>query len=212
MSILLFILNKDNAENTIKIIKKSENNKEIVSKLMKAYGISSLQATTIANMRMSAFSKEAYRKYQTEKEEIDKEVEKLEKIVRSSKKIDKIIIDELKEGIKLFGEERRSKIITVDNEVKIRNTNHTIVFTNNGYVKKLPEGVNNIGYLEQGDYPIEIIHANNTSELLVFDTSGKISKLPVYKLQGVALTNIGNKLSEFITTSGRIIGVRLKPT
>jgi len=212
LSILLFILNKDNAENTIKIIKKSENNKEIVSKLMKTYGISSLQATTIANMRMSAFSKEAYRKYQTEKEEIDKEVEKLEKIVRSSKKIDKIIIDELKEGIKLFGEERRSKIITIDNEVKIRNTNHTIVFTNNGYVKKLPEDVSNIGYLEQGDYPIEVIHANNTSELLIFDASGKISKLPVHKLQGVALTNIGNKLSEFITTSGKIVGVRLKPT
>lgn len=212
LKILLFILNKDNAENTIKIIKKSENNKEIVNKLMKAYGISSLQANTIANMRMSAFSKEAYRKYQTEKEEVDKEVEKLEKIVRSSKKIDKIIIDELKEGIKLFGEERRSKIITLDNEVKIRNTNHIIVFTNNGYVKKLPEGVDNIGRLEQGDYPIEVIHANNTSDLLIFDTSGKISKLPVHKLQGVALTGLGNKLNEFITTSGKVTTVKLKPT
>lgn len=212
LSILLFILNKDNAEQTIKIIKKSENNKEIVEKLMRTYGISSLQANTIANMRMSAFSKEAYRKYMAEKEEIDKEVEKLEKIVRSSKKIDKSIIAELKEGIKLFGEERRSKIINIDNEIKVRNTNHTIVFTKNGYVKKLPEGITNIGNIEQGDYPSEIINANNTSDLLIFDSSGKISKLPVYKIQGSALTSIGNKLSEYISVSGKITTVKLKPT
>ena len=134
LEILLFILNKDNAEKTIGIVKKSQNKKEIVSRLMSEYGISSLQADTIAEMRLSAFSKESYKKYVAEKEEIDKTVIKLEKTVRSAKKIDKVIIDELEEGIKLFGEERRSKIITIDNEVKIRDTEHVVVFTNNGFV------------------------------------------------------------------------------
>ena len=101
LEILLFILNKDNAEKTIGIVKKSQNKKEIVSRLMSEYGISSLQADTIAEMRLSAFSKESYKKYVSEKEEIDKTVIKLEKTVRSAKKIDKVIIDELEEGIKL---------------------------------------------------------------------------------------------------------------
>jgi len=91
LEIMLFILNKDNAEKTIGLIKKSESKKEIIEGLMKMYGISSLQATTIANMTLTAFSKEAYRRYVKEKEEIDAEVIKIDKIVRSAKKIDKII-------------------------------------------------------------------------------------------------------------------------
>ena len=116
LEILIFILNKDNAEKTIGIIKKSRDKTETVSRLMEEYHISSLQADTIAEMKMTAFTKEAYERYIKEKHDIDKQVEKFNKIVRSSKKIDNIIRDELKEGIELFGEERKSKIVTLHNE------------------------------------------------------------------------------------------------
>ena len=211
LEIMIFILNKDNAENTLGIIKRSENKKEIVSKLMEAYGITSLQANTIADMRLSAFSKEAYKKYIEEKEDIDKLVKDLEKTVRSAKKIDKGIIDELKEGIKLFGEERRSQIINIDNEVKVRDTNHLIIFTKEGFVKKLPDDVKNAGFINQGDYPIEMIHANNTSELLIFDETGKITKLPVHKIHGCTLNNEGVKLSDILMINGTIKTVKQKP-
>lgn len=211
LEILLFILNKDNAENTLRIIKKSENTKEIISKLVSTYHITTLQAATIADMRLSAFSKEAYKKYIEEKEKIDKDVQTYEKIVKSTKKIDKIIIDELKEGIKLFGDERRSQIINIDNEVKIRDTDHIIIFTKNGLVKKLLPDVKNIGLIQQGDYPIEIIHAKNTSDLLIFDVSGKISKLPVHKIQGTALNNVGIQLNSLCTPNGDITTVKIKP-
>ena len=211
LEIMLFILNKDNAEKTISIIKKSENKKEIVSKLMKTYGISSLQADTIAEMRLSAFSKEAYKKYIAEKETVDKTLEDLEKLVRSAKKIDKIIISELEEGIKLFGEERRSEIITLDNEIKIRDTNHVIVFTKNGFIKKLPDNADNVGFINAGDYPIEVIKCRNTSELLIFDETGKINKLPVHSVRGCTMTSEGMKLSEYCTVNGDITTVKIKP-
>ncbi|MCX8176533.1 MAG: hypothetical protein N3E48_04820, partial [Candidatus Bathyarchaeota archaeon] len=47
---------------------------EIVEKLMKEYGISSLQADTIAEMKTYQFSKEYFKKYLKEKEEIDEKV------------------------------------------------------------------------------------------------------------------------------------------
>lgn len=213
LEILLFILNKDNAEKTLTIIKKSENKKEIVSRLMSEYGISSLQADTIAEMRMSAFSKESYKKYISEKEEIDKKIEKLNKTVRSAKKIDKIIIDELKEGIELFGEERRSKIITLDNEVKVKDSNHLVVITKNGMIKKLPDNVKDVGAIAKDDTPIEVIHCRNTDDLLLFEESGKINRLSVYNVQGSVLTSEGHKLSEYCSTlSGNIVAVKVKPT
>lgn len=211
LEILLFILNKDNAERTMSIIKKSENRKEIVSKLMKEYNISSLQAETIADMRMSAFSKESYKKYCKEKEEIDKLVDKLNKTVRSARKIDKIIIDELKEGIDLFGEERRSKVITLSNDIKIKNTSHIVVITKNGRIKKLPDDVKDIGYVAKGDIPVEVIRCKNINELLLFERNGKINKLPVYNVQGTVLNSEGHSLKEYCNITGEIVAIKIKP-
>jgi len=212
LEILLFILNKDNAEKTLKIVKQSENKKEIISKLMKEYGISSLQADTISEMKMTAFSKEAYKRYVEEKKDIDDKVEKFEKIVRSSKKIDKMIKEELEEGIKLFGEDRRSKVITIDGETKIRDTNHLVVLTLNGFIKKLPDKSTTIGFINQGDYPIEIIEIKNTSDLLIFDETGKISKLPIHLLPNNDLNGEGDKISKYCAINGKITTIIPKPT
>lgn len=212
LEILLFILNKDNAEKTLAIIKKSENKKEIVSRLMKEYGITSLQADIIAEMKMSAFSKESYKKYVKEKEEIDETIKDLDKTIRSPKKIDKIIKKELEEGIKLFGKDRKSEVINIDNEVKIRDTNHIIVVTMNGFIKKLPDDIKNIGFVNQGDYPIEIIEINNTKELLIFDETGKISKIPVSKINSCPLNSEGEKISNYCTIGGKIVAIKTKPT
>lgn len=212
LEILIFILNKDNAEKTLSIVKKSENKKEMVERLMKAYGITSLQASTIADMRMTAFSKESYRKYKDEKDSIDDDVKKFEKIAKSNKKIDKIIKEELEEGIKLFGTERKSKIITINNELKIRDTDHLMIFTLNGFVKKLPHDTTSIGFINQGDYPVEIINARNITDLLIFDKQGVISKLPVHKLTNVTMESEGEKLSSFITVRGGITTIIPKPT
>lgn len=212
LTILLFILNKDNAEKTMSIVKKSENKKEIIKKLMNSYGITSLQADTIAEMKLTAFSKESLNRYIKEKVDIDEKVTKYEKLVRSIKKIDKIIKEELEEGIKLFGEPRRSKIINIDGEVKIRDTNHLVSFTLNGFVKKLPEGCTSIGFINQNDYPIEIIEIRNTTDLLIFDESGKISKLPVHLLQNSELTGEGEKLSKYCNINGSIKTIIPKPT
>lgn len=212
LHILLFILNKDNAEKTLKLVKNANNKKEIIEGLMKLYGISSLQADTIANMRVTGFSKEAKMKYQNEKSEIDKTIEELEKITRSDKKIKKIIKKELEEGIKLFGEPRRSEIISIEGEVKIRNTRHVVVFTLNGFVKKLPEDSTSIGFIEQGDYPMEIILSQNIDELLIFDQTGKISKVPVHAIANHTLDSKGEPLSKLATVNGRIAKIFAKPT
>lgn len=212
LSILVFILNKDNAEKTLKLVKNAENKKEIISGLMKLYGITSLQAETIANMRVTGFSKEAKKKYDSEKKEIDKKIESLEKLTRSAKKIKKIIKKELEEGIELFGTPRRSEVININGEVKIRNTRHVIVFTMNGFVKKLPETSDTIGYIEPGDYPIDIIIRGNVDELLVFDQTGKISKIPVHLIQNHTLESKGEPLSKLATINGQISRIIPKPT
>ena len=56
--VLLFVFNKDNAEETLKICKASSSRKDTIEKLMKKYKITSLQAATIADMRLYHFNKD----------------------------------------------------------------------------------------------------------------------------------------------------------
>jgi DNA gyrase subunit A len=212
LEILLNILSGTNGEKTLKVIRKAETRDEIIQFLMKEFKMTSLQAKQIADMKMSAFSKEAVRRYKKEKEEIDKKVVQYEKIIRSNKKIDKYIREELAEGIQLFGKDRLSKVVSIDGEVKIRDTEHVVVFTMNGFVKKLPADSTTIGYINQGDYPVEIIQAKNTTDLLVFDESGKISKIPVHAMVNSEVSTEGEKLSKYAAINGRITSVIPRPT
>jgi DNA gyrase subunit A len=212
LEIILHVLAGKNGEKTLEVIRKAESRDEVVQYLMKTFKITSLQAKTIADMRLSTFSKEGIKRLKKEKEEVDEKVKKYDKIIRSNKKIDKIIREELEEGIQLFGEDRRSKIISVDGEVKIRDTEHVVVFTMNGLVKKLPADTGSIGAIAQGDYPIEIIKVSNLTDLLIFDETGKISKVPVHLLTNIELNSEGEKLSKYATVNGKIAAIIPKPT
>ena len=109
--VLMMIFNKDNAEATIKIAKESKDKEEMQKKLIKKYGITTLQAETISNMRVSSFNKNRYQEYLEKDRDLSKKIEQIEKILDNEKEIDKVIIGQLEEGIKLFGGPRKSKII-----------------------------------------------------------------------------------------------------
>lgn len=209
---LIFILQGKNGEKTLEIVKKSETNKEIQEKLMKAFGITSLQASSIASMRVTAFSKSAYRSYKEEYEKLEKEVRDLLKISKSAKKIDKIIKAELEEGIKLFGSERKSNVITFTDKKIVKDTDHLLVFTYFNKVKKLSKNVESIGHFDQGDRPIEILNINNKKSILIFDQMGKVNKLDVVDILSTDISNTGTQLSDMIDICGKMIKVIPMPS
>lgn len=212
LNTLIFILSGKNGEKTVKIIKGAENNSEIVSKLMENYGITSLQAKAIANMTMTAFSKESFKRYNEERDKLQKEVDKLMKISKSPKKIDKLIKEELKEGIQLFGTDRKSNIVSFSGKKVVRDTEHVLVFTRNGLVKKLTDKVKSIGTIAQGDYPTDILNINNRDSILIFDQTGRVSCLAVDDILSTELANPGNSINTFAPINGKAVAIIPKPT
>lgn len=209
---VLMILDGKNGEKALAKIRNAETTEESVKYLVDTFKITTLQASNILSMRMSTFTKKGIKNLKEEKVEIDKLVKKLDKIIRSSKKIDSEIKEELIECIELFGMPRQSDVITIDGEKKIRDTDHVVVFTMNGYVKKLPIDTTSIGFIEQGDYPIEIIRIKNTADLMIFDETGKISKIPVSKINNSELDTVGSKVSQYAQINGKISAIINKPT
>lgn len=114
--IKLFIMNKDNLEETINIFRNSHNRTEIEEKLIKRYHntpirLDSLQARALSNMRMIELTIDAYNEYKKKAEELEKQLKEIDDILHSEKGIDKVIIAELRDGIKRFGKPRRSNVV-----------------------------------------------------------------------------------------------------
>ena len=123
----IFILQKENFNKTLSIFKNSRNKQDIEQNLIKEYHnteiqMDSLQAKTLSEMRMYQLSKEEYEKCLKRRDELLIEIKDVEDILNTEKGIDKLIIAELRDGVKKFGVPRKSNVvpykISVDTEVE----------------------------------------------------------------------------------------------
>ena len=211
--IKIFVFSKDNSSKTLKIIRQSKNDDEAYKKLQNEYTeihMSSLQAKTICNMRFRDFNKESYQKFLDERDRLKEEIEKTERVIRDPKSINSIIESELQEGIKLFGSSRRSKIIYVKNQKdEIPSNPYIVAITKDGFVKKIDANkystIGNLGNTSSQE-TIVIKIANNKS-ILVFDSNGKASKVPVVGIPEMTPEDNGLQVSRYFNVTGRIVGV-----
>ena len=205
--IMLFIFGSDNIDKTIEIAKKSKSREEIEKKLMKAYGISSIQARTIAGMKVYQFNKETYNMCVEKGKKLKKSIKECEKILNDDAEIDKIIISELEEGIKLFGGPRRSKIIKAkSDEVEIPNTNHLIGISKDGYIKKISNDNLSIGMIGKTSSGA-VAEVNNRENIIVLDSSGRLSRIGVSSIPDMEYDDIGVEMSRYFTVNGNIIAI-----
>lgn len=211
--VLLFILNSDNAEVTIKLAKNSTNKADFAEKLMKKYkSINSQQANTIANMRVYAFSKEAYQGYKDKKVSLEEEIKLIESVLDNDEKIDEVIIEQLKEGIKLFGSPRKSKVVVENSTEDIPDTDHIIAISKDGYIKKIARDVKQIGQVGNSNTQYMTIAVNNLENLLVFDSTGTVSKIPVSSIPEVDLKDNGILLERYFQVRGNVVSVLIEPS
>lgn len=112
----LFLINEKNLEDTIKIFKTSRNRSEIESRLIEKYRNSeihmdSIQARALSNMRLVELSLDSYELYQKRALELIDELKDVEDIMNTENGVDKLIVAELRDGIKRFGTPRKSNVV-----------------------------------------------------------------------------------------------------
>ena len=211
LEVLIFITNAKNGQTTIKLATQSEDAVEFQDKLVSTFGISTLQAKTISKMSVTSFNKESHRKYKEELEEINKELDELLVITKSSKLIDNIIKDELKEGIELFSRPRSSDIVTFGESKFVPDSDHKIVITKNGRIKKLDKNVDGIGMIEEGDKGKDLFSVNNRESILVFDKRGNMSDISVNDISSTPVDSGGVDIGTMVTVAGSVLTSFPKP-
>lgn len=211
LDILIKILDKDNLEKTVSIIKNS-NSDELVERLRHLANMSSYQAARISGMGLNAFTKDARKRYIEERDKLVVSLEQTMDLVKSEKKIDKIIMDEL-DDLKKYASPRRSEIISADNGKIVAKSDHVLIFTRQDYVKKLNYNKMNpgktpvFGSFKNMDYPISRMIVNNMDNIVLFDSMGKYTRMPVYDIDNTEPSSTGTALYDVAKLNGHVISV-----
>ena len=112
----IFLMKEENLQTTINIFKNSRNKTDIEYNLIEKYRHSeikmdTLQARTLSELRMYKLCKDEYEECLKRREELIQELDDIEKTLNIENGIDKLIIAELRDGIKRFGVPRKSNVV-----------------------------------------------------------------------------------------------------
>lgn len=180
--IKIFIFGGKNGEKTIGIAKTSKSIAEYKQRLMDTYGITSLQAKTIADLKSSAWTQEAYQGFLDKRDELEKAINETNAVLDDDTAVDRIIESELRSGIEKYGEDRRS-LVFAPGEKAIADGKFIIGISEDGYIKKVDADDKTVGVIGKQSGVLNMcIPATNTDSLLIFDSTGLMHFVSVNSL------------------------------
>ena len=187
-------------DKAVEIVRNTEEESEVVPNLMIGFGIDEQQAEYVAEIRLRHLNREYILKRTEEIEQLEKDIAGLQAILDSKSKIKSIIIRELQDVAKKYGQPRRTMLLYADELEEDQEEEETpdypvhLFLTRDGYFKKItPQSLRMSGEqkLKEGDEITQQVESGNNTDLLFFT-----NKCQVYK----------TKASEFPDTKASVLG------
>jgi DNA gyrase subunit A len=214
----------DHIEAVIKLIRASATPKDAREGLMAKFNLSERQAQAILEMTLQRLTGLERGKIQAEYEELIKLIEKLRSILASEKKVRGVVVEELQDLKKQFGDVRRTQIIDEQAEISledlIADEEVAITLTHSGYLKRTPTdiyrtqtrgGKGRIGMrTREEDFVEHMFIASTHSYLLIFTNKGKVYWLKVYEIPDVGTAGKGKSIVNLVNlTAGEKVSAVL---
>jgi DNA gyrase subunit A len=186
-------------DKAISIVRQTEEEAEVVPNLMIGFGIDERQAEYVAEIKLRNLNREYILKRTAEIEQMESDIDALQKILGSDDEIRKIILSELDDVARRYGQKRRSIIAYEDKLEDIPEDSApdyavNLFFTKEGYFKKItPQSLRMSGEqkLKEGDAVVRQVESVNSADLLFFT-----NRCTVYKA----------KASDFPDTKASVLG------
>lgn len=175
-------------DKAVRIVRETQEEDEVIPNLMIGFGIDEVQAEYVAEIKLRHLNRQYILKRTQEIEELENAIAQLRDILDNPAKIKKIIITELGEVAKKYGEARRCPILyeveTVQEEEIEAMPDYpvTVFYTREGYFKKItPQSLRMSGEqkLKEGDSVTVQTETQNNAELLFFTTKSQVYKCRV---------------------------------
>ncbi|MFZ9332182.1 MAG: DNA gyrase subunit A [Chitinophagaceae bacterium] len=191
-----YLIALDNLDAVIELIRKAANPEIAKEGLMSSFGMSEIQAKAVLELRLQRLTGMEIEKIREEYNEIMKLIAGLQELLSNEGMRYDLIKSELMEVKDKFGDERRTEITYLDNEVRmedlIKEEDVVITVSHLGYVKRTSAdeyrsqkrgGRGSIGgKTREEDYIEHLFVASTHHTLLFFTEKGRCYWLKVYEI------------------------------
>ena len=170
---------------------------------MIGFGISQVQAEYVAEIRLRHLNREYILNRTKEIESLQQEIAGMEETLNSPKKVDALIISQLREIAKTFGQPRRSQILydlpddSGEEPEDIPTYPVHLFFTREGYFKKItPQSLRMSGEqkLKEGDEILQTVETTTGTHLLFFTNRGQVYKSRAAEFDDTKASVLGDYL------------------
>jgi DNA gyrase subunit A len=175
-------------------------------------GLSYIQIDAILELQLHRLTQLSVDEILKELKEIRDRIAELREILASEKKLKAVIVAELREVVKLYGDERRTQIVDRVEEIKledlIKDEEMAITVSHAGYIKRTSVdvyrhqsrgGKGRIGAKTRDDDFVEhFFTASAHSYILLFTSKGRIYWLKVYEIPEAAAATRGKAINNLV--------------
>ncbi len=190
-------------DKAVQIVRSTDEESEVVPNLMIGFGIDQIQAEYVAEIKLRHFNREYILKRLTDIEDLEKNIADMEDILKSRARVRNIIIDELKQVAKKYGQPRRTQILyaadvqeaQVDAAEEIDAYPCTLFFTKEGYFKKIQPNslrMSSEHKFKENDSMLVTVEATNAYELLFFSNGASCYKAHAYDFADTKASVMGD--------------------
>ena len=195
-----------NIDVVVATIKASKNAEEAIAQLTTKFLLTEIQAKAILDMKLQRLTGLELEKLQEEKKELHEIVDYLEDILNHHEKLMQVIVSELTEVQRKYGDDRRTGLdLSEDLEVEdadlIPEEDVIITITNRGYIKRMTvdtyraqrrggKGITG-SKMQEDDFIEKVIYTSTHDNLLFFTNFGKVYLLKAYQIPGASRISKG---------------------
>ena len=183
-----------------------------LKKTMERLSFSEIQAQAILDLQLRRLSGLERQKIIEEYESIIKLIAELEEILGNEKSLRRVIVNELEDVKKEFGDARRTEITEAGTDYSIEDLiadeEVAITVTKNGYIKRTPVttyqrqgrgGKGRFGAMAKNeDYVEHLFIASTHAYLMVFTDDGLVYKMKVHEVPDAAAASRGKAIVNLI--------------
>src|SRR5687767_6965310 len=203
----------DHIDAVIALIRAAKNPGEARDGLMTQFSLSQVQAQAILDMQLQRLTGLERQKILDELADLLKLIEQLMAILSSDRLLMQIIIDELREVQRRFGDDRRTEIIAAEGEFRIEDLiadeDMAITVSNTGYIKRTAitnyrnqrrGGKGRIGMrTREEDFVSHLFVASTHAYIMIFSDRGRAYWLKVHEIPDVGPDGRGKAIANLVS-------------
>jgi len=206
----------DNLDEVIALIRSAKDGEEAKKGLCERFSLSEQQAKAILDLKLERLTRMEIRKILEELEETRKLITRLKEILASEKVMMDVIVEELLEIKKQYGDARKTQIIPDDKELSfedlVPDKEMVVTVSSQGFIKRTPtlvyrsqkragKGQSAMGVRED-DYLVNMFVASTHSFVLFFSSKGRVFKLRVHDIPEGARQSKGRAIVNLLSLAG----------